>query len=174
MCTNSVYSLASLFLPIVFAEKDIPGFWVGLVFAMYSIAAMIISPVVGKIIHKIGSSNLIAVGLVLMGFSIIPIGYLTQIENDSSTLAVALLLRAMQGTASASINTTCYGMAANKYANQTAFVMGMLEAFSGIGLVFGLMGGSALYEAMGYQAVFFTFGSPVSYTHLTLPTKRIV
>lgn len=149
MCTNSVYSLASLFLPVVFAEKDIPGFWVGLVFSMYSIAAMLISPIVGKIIHRIGSSNLIAVGLVLMGLSIVPIGQLTRIENDSSTLAVALLLRAMQGTASASINTTCYGLAANKYADETQFVVGMLEGCSGIGLVFGLMGGSAVYEAMG-------------------------
>ena len=33
VCTNSVYSLASLFLPTVFKEKDIPGFWTGLVFS---------------------------------------------------------------------------------------------------------------------------------------------
>ena len=34
----------------------------------------------------------------------------------------------------------------------------MLEAMSGIGLVFGLLGGSAVYEGMGYQAVFYFFG----------------
>ena len=34
----------------------------------------------------------------------------------------------------------------------------MLEAMSGIGLVFGLLGGSAVYEAMGYKAVFIVFG----------------
>ena len=60
-------------------EKEIAGIWVGLVFAMYSIAAMLISPLIGKIIHRIGSSNLIAIGLTLMGLSIIPIGYLTKI-----------------------------------------------------------------------------------------------
>ena len=36
--------------------------------------------------------------------------------------------------------------------------MGMLEGSSGIGLVIGLMGGSVVYEAMGYEAVFITFG----------------
>ena len=30
---------------------------------------------------------------------------------------------------------------------------------SGIGLVFGLMGGSVIYETMGYNAVFLLFGS---------------
>ena len=158
VCTNSVYSLASLFLPVVFREKDVPGFWVGLVFAMYSIAGMIVSPVIGKILHRIGSSNTIAIGLVIMGLSIMPLSYLAEMENDSSSLALALLLRAMQGTASASINTTCFGMAANKYSDQTQFMMGMLEGVSGIGLVIGLMGGSLVYESMGYEAVFLTFG----------------
>ena len=35
----------------------------------------------------------------------------------------------------------------------------MLEGVSGIGLIIGLMGGSILYESMGYRAVFITFGS---------------
>ena len=49
-------------------------------------------------------------------------------------------------------------MAANKYSDQTQFVMGMLEGFSGIGLVIGLMGGSIVYESMGQDAVFLCFG----------------
>ena len=95
VCTNSVYALASLFLPIVFKEKEIAGFWVGLIFAMYSIAGMIISPVIGTILHKMGSSNFIAFGLVLMGLSIIPISYLVKIESDTGAVVFALFLRAM-------------------------------------------------------------------------------
>ena len=37
-------------------------------------------------------------------------------------------------------------------------MVGMLEGVSGIGLVFGLLGGAGLYEAMGYKAVFIVFG----------------
>ena len=158
MCTNSVYSLASLFLPSVFAEKDIPGFWVGLVFAWYSIAVVIVSPFIGTILKKTGTANLIAIGLFMMSISIVPIGYLIEIENDTTTLAVALLLRTLQGTASAAINTTCYSLAANKYSSNTLFVVGMMEGMSGVGIVIGLLGGSAVYEAMGYEAVFITFG----------------
>ena len=36
--------------------------------------------------------------------------------------------------------------------------MGLLEAASGVGLIIGLMGGSVVYEILGYDAVFFTFG----------------
>lgn len=81
-----------------------------------------------------------------------------KIENDYTMLAVAILVRTLQGAASAAINTTCYSLAANKYASNTTFVVGMLEGMSGIGIVTGLLGGSILYEAMGYEAVFITFG----------------
>jgi len=38
-------------------------------------------------------------------------------------------------------------------------MVGMLEGVCGIGLVFGLLGGASLYDAMGYKAVFIVFGS---------------
>ena len=34
----------------------------------------------------------------------------------------------------------------------------MLEGMSGIGIVTGLFGGSIVYEVMGYEAVFMTWG----------------
>ena len=126
---------------------------------MYSIAVVIVSPFIGTVVSKVGFRNLIAIGLVTMGVSIIPIGFLLEIENDYWTLFVGILLRALQGTASASINTTCYSLAANKYADRTEFIVGMLEGMSGCGLVLGLLGGSAVYEGMGYKAVFVFFGS---------------
>ena len=159
VCSNSVYALASLFLPKVFLGKNIPGFWSGLVFSMYSIVVVLISPFIGTLVTRCGYKNLLAVGLVAMGISIIPIGFLMRIENDVGTLGLGLMLRALQGAASATINTTCFSLAANKYADQTEFIVGMLEGVSGIGLVIGLLGGSVIYEKMGYMAVFLVFGS---------------
>lgn len=126
---------------------------------MYSIAVVIVSPVIGKIVSRIGFANLIAVGLILMGISIIPIGFLPDIQNDHTMIALAIFLRALQGAASASINSTCYSLAANKYADNVTVIVGLLECFSGVGLVIGLLGGSILYEGMGYRAVYTIFGS---------------
>lgn len=159
VASNSVYSLASIFLPKIFEEKEIPGFWVGLIFSMYSIASVISSPFIGTLITKCGFANLIAFGLTAMGASIIPFAFIKGIENDTTSLVLGLLLRTLQGVASASINTTCFSLAATKYSDNTEFVVGMMEGVSGIGLVFGLMGGSVIFEAMGYMAVFIGFGS---------------
>ena len=158
ICTNSVYALASLFLPHVLESKNIPGFWVGLIFAMYAIAVVLTSPIIGKALNKTSFANLIAIGLVAMSCSIVPIGFLMEITNDNITLGVCLFLRALQGTASACVNTTCYSLAANKYVKDTTFVVAMLEGMSGIGIVVGQFGGASVYEAMGYRAVFITFG----------------
>ena len=95
MCSNSVYALASLFLPIVFNDKQVPGFWVGMVFSMYSIMVVVVSPIIGKIVSRVGFANLIALGLICMGISIIPIGYLVEIENDYGTIALGIVLRAL-------------------------------------------------------------------------------
>ena len=94
-CTNSVYALASLFLPSVFEEKEIGGFWVGIVFATYSTVVVLGSPFVGTILNKCGFANLIAAGLVAMGISVIPYGFLKQIESNSATLALGIVLRAL-------------------------------------------------------------------------------
>ena len=95
LCTNSVYSLASLFLPTVFKEKQIIGGWVGLIFSMYSIAMVLISPIVGTILSKMGYDNLIATGLVFMGIAIFPLGYLTEVDSDMKAVAAGLVLRAL-------------------------------------------------------------------------------
>lgn len=156
--SNSVYSLASLFLPSVFMAKDISGFWVGIVFAMYSIAVITVSPFVGKVLDKIGTPNLLAMGLVGMGLSIIPLGFLQHVESKKISIGVTLMLRFLQGTSSACINTSCYSTAGNKYPKQTEFIIGMLEAVSGIGCVAGLLGGAAIYEKLGYMNTFVGFG----------------
>ena len=95
VCSNSVYALASLFLPKVFEEKSIPGFWVGLIFSMYSIAVVISSPFIGTILSKCGFQNLLAIGLTAMGASIIPFGFIKEIESDTLSLILGLALRTL-------------------------------------------------------------------------------
>ena len=117
VCSNSVYSLASLFLPSVYESKDVAGFWVGIVFAMYSIASVITSPIIGKFIDKIGYANALCFAQIIMGSAIIPIGYLMEVENSNVAVGLGILLRTMQGVASATINTTCFSLAATKYSD---------------------------------------------------------
>ncbi len=115
IASNSGYGLAAPFLPILFADKYISGAWVGLMFAMYSLTIVLTSPIIGKIVDNVGHSNLLTLGLIGMGISVTPFGLLKECESNTSVIAAAIMLRALQGASSATINTCCFTLAANKY-----------------------------------------------------------
>lgn len=48
--SNSAYALIAPFLPFLFAEKGISLGFMGIIFSMYSIAVIICSPLVGKML----------------------------------------------------------------------------------------------------------------------------
>ena len=73
-------------------------------------------------------------------------------------ITCSLFLRAVQGAASATINTSCFSLAANKYPNETEFMIGMLEAVSGVGLITGFMGGSYVGNSLGFKTTYRVFG----------------
>ena len=133
----------------MFEEKNVNGFWVGIIFASYSIAVVTVSPFIGKILSKVGFKNLIAFGLVAMGISIIPFGFFDQIESATSCICFGIALRILQGSSSASINSTVYSLAADLYPEETESMIGLLEAFSGVGGIIGLLGGASIFEVLG-------------------------
>ena len=71
---------------------------------------------------------------------------------------MTICLRMLQGSASAAINSTAYGLAADRYPKHTEQMIGLLEAFSGIGGIAGLLGGATIYNTFGYKATFLLFG----------------
>ena len=57
LCTlisNSAYAMIAPFLPIEFMSKGIEEQSIGLIFAIYSVAVIVFSPVVGKSVKLIG------------------------------------------------------------------------------------------------------------------------
>jgi len=52
--SNSFYALSAPFLPPVFESKRVAPEYVGVVFAAFSIASVIFSPFVGKMIDDFG------------------------------------------------------------------------------------------------------------------------
>lgn len=72
--SNSAYALIAPFLPFEFERKNIGLAMVGYIFAIYSVAVISFSPIVGKIISKFGRRNIITFGVVLMGISFISFG----------------------------------------------------------------------------------------------------
>ena len=77
-------------------------------FSMYSVAVIICSPVIGKLLNKFKRRNFVQFGLFSMGIAMLGFALATKAPSKSGFLAIAFVTRFIQGFASASIQTTCF------------------------------------------------------------------
>ena len=101
LISNSAYALVAPFLPLEFERKGISGTYVGMIFAFYSFAVIIISPMVGTFVDRVGAKNLLAAGLGVMGIAFVCFGFIESMERKVSILILGFILRFAQGMASA-------------------------------------------------------------------------
>jgi len=157
--SNSAYAIIAPFLPFEFASKGIDSIWIGYIFAIYSVAVVLCSPVIGSIMALMGRRNLVVFGMILMGCSFIVFGMLTYLDNPVLYVSLALLNRFLQGMASSFIQTTMYSISTNFFPDHKDAMVGYIEAVTGVGLILGPLIGSALYSIGGYLFIFYSFGS---------------
>ena len=84
-------------LSTFFEDRNISANWTGLIFAAYAIASTFSSLISGKCLDKIGHRTLLICGTLQMSASIVSFGLIYQIESDKRLIAVAVLLRIVQG-----------------------------------------------------------------------------
>ena len=101
--TNSAYAIIAPFLPFEFEKKGVDSSWLGYIFSIYSVAVVIVSPMVGKLIACMGRRNLVILGMIMMGTSFIVFGTLDRFEDTRTFLIFALINRCLQGASSSLI-----------------------------------------------------------------------
>ena len=120
---------------------------------------VIISPVIGMIVSKLGTTNLISGGIAIMGLSFVCFGFVEFLETQLSILTLGFVLRFIQGASSAFVQTTCYSIATNDFPDKKEMIVGWVEAMTGLGLIVGPIIGSTLYSFFGYSYTFFIYGA---------------
>ena len=90
---NSAYALCAPFLPLEFERKGIEGAYVGLVFALYSVAVIFVSPLVGKVVDSLGHKNLLSLGIGFMGIAFILFGFIESMQSKPVILIFGCVLR---------------------------------------------------------------------------------
>ena len=107
--SSAFYALSAPFLPIMFEEKGIRLEWVGIVFASFSIALIVFSPLVSNMIDCCGQPNLLGLGLIIMGASTLAFGYTKELEDNRHVIYLSLALRFIQGKIQTPVNSlTCH------------------------------------------------------------------
>jgi MFS family permease len=155
---NSAYAIIAPFLPFEFQRKGIDETWMGYIFSIYSVAVILCSPMVGKMIGYLGRRNLIVFGMTMMGFSFIFFGAISSIEHKPVFITLALIIRFLQGFSSSLIQTTMYSLGTNFFPEDKNAMVGYIEAATGIGLIMGPLIGSGLYWLGGYIFIFYSLG----------------
>ena len=93
LISNSAYALIAPFLPLEFKKVNISGEIIGLMFAIYSVAVIVASPVVGKAVHSFGRANMISLGIFTMGLAFVLFGFIPMIESKIVIIVVGFALR---------------------------------------------------------------------------------
>ena len=96
ICTfisNSAYALVAPFLPLEFEAKGISDYYIGLIFAVYSVAVVICSPMIGMTVEQMGTTNLISAGVAVMGLSFVCFGFIESLEKQVHILTLGFTLR---------------------------------------------------------------------------------
>ena len=90
---NSAYAIIAPFLPFEFKKKEVDQDWIGYIFAVYSVAVIFCSPMVGSMISYCGRRKPVFIGMFLMGSSFIMFGLISDIQNKSVFITLAIFNR---------------------------------------------------------------------------------
>ena len=101
MVTNtlaqSVYSICAPFLPREFELKGLSTGYAGLVFSIYSLGLIIVSPLVGKTVDRIGHKNIMSGGIGVMGLAYVCFGFIEIMTNRVNIMVISIVVRFMHG-----------------------------------------------------------------------------
>ena len=158
LVANSVYAMIAPFFPIEAQKKGVSLPMIGCIIGIYSVAVIINSTIMGKVMLYVGRSNVTTIGLLFMGTSMIGFAFSHLIEDKNTFIAVTLVIRFCQGLASSSIQTSVYSMITIVYPDNMEKVIGYIEATMGVALVVGPLFGSVSFYFGGYQAPFLIIG----------------
>ena len=154
--TSSYYSLFAPFLPGEALKKGINQTQIGLIFGVFQLAVLFLSPFFGKYLDKFGVKFLFVSGLFLSSGSEIlfcllnrcPDGYIYFIMCMACRIVTAL--GGSMGQSFAIIG--CF------FPDRIASISAVIQVFNGLGIMVGPLLGGLLFQFGGFQLPFFVMG----------------
>lgn len=152
-------SLQAPFFPQEAQNKGASPTEYGLVFGVYELAIIFVSPLVGKLVGRSSPRLWIQIGLLLTGFMTVLFGFLDKVPDGAWFIGLAFAIRILEGVGAASFTTPSYTATAEEFPNDQATILSLLETSFGLGLICGPTLGGWLYTLGGYVLPFLALGS---------------
>ncbi|GIY40326.1 MFS-type transporter SLC18B1, partial [Caerostris extrusa] len=133
----------------------------GFIFGIFQLTIFITAPLMGKIVPYISPKFLLNSGILTVGVTCVLFGTLDMVMNTTSFVALAFVIRTVEGVGAAALRTSCYTIIASQFTEGIGTTFAVLETFLGVGLITGPTLGGALYDLGGYGLPFYVVGTIV-------------
>lgn len=153
------FSLLAPFFPAEAERKGVSQTVVGLIFGVFEFVIFMSSPFFGNFITRIGSKFMFLAGTMVGGACAILFGLLDKSPDGTTYIVMCFLCRTIEALGCSMFVTASFAIIANVFPDNVATVFGLLETFSGLGLIAGPAVGGAFYQLGGFGLPFFVVGS---------------
>ncbi|PRD37047.1 UNVERIFIED_CONTAM: Slc18b1 [Trichonephila clavipes] len=153
------FSLQAPFFPREAELKGATPTQYGFVFSVFELVVIVMSPVYGKLIPRVTPKFLITSGVLVGGIACCAFGSLDYVPAGTTYIALAFLVRIIEGFGAASLMTASFTIVAATFPDTVATSFSLMETAFGLGLIVGPTIGGALYQAGGFVLPFVVNGS---------------
>ena len=155
--------------------KDINSLEVGIMFAAYQIAFIIVAPLIGSKLDSIGRRNTLFIAIGMAALSTFVFGMASLISNAYGFYFVSTIARLVQGAADAAILVTISSIIALEYPEKIEAYMGLVNMALGVGLASGPAFTTFLEIWFDYMVIEFIFSGFIIVTGIAassvVPTR---
>uniref|UniRef100_UPI00358FDA4A MFS-type transporter SLC18B1 isoform X2 n=1 Tax=Myxine glutinosa TaxID=7769 RepID=UPI00358FDA4A len=153
------YSILAPFFPNEAIQKGANNTIIGLIFGIFSLTTLIVSPIAGQYIVQIGAKFMFVSGIFISGVCTVLFGLLDKAPSGPTYITLCFVVRTFDAIGYGFSSTASFAIVAQTFPDNIATLMGTLEIFTGLGLLLGPPLGGFLYSAWGYAMPFFVLGS---------------
>ncbi|GFW65599.1 MFS-type transporter SLC18B1 [Trichonephila clavipes] len=160
-CVGSCVSLQAPFFPAEAERKGATATEYGFIFGIFQLTIFVTAPLMGKIVSKVSPKFLLNSGILSVGVTCILFGTLDLTVSTTAFVALAFVVRTVEGVGAAALRTALYTIIASQFPDGIGTTFAVLETFIGVGMIVGPTVGGALYDLGGYGLPFYVVGSVV-------------
>lgn len=158
LVANSAYSSIAPFFPDEAKEHGVPDWSIGFIFSCYSISMCLFAPTFNQMMNKIGRKNVLLIGCLCEAIAMFCFGFFVRIESATAYGVLSCVARFIEGFGNGCLNSAINSVIQFNYPDNASNLIGLVQTFTGLGMLMGPILGSALYAAGGFQLPFFFCG----------------
>ena len=145
LLTSSSHTFNELYFPQVAENKGISLSLIGVVFALNSIANMIVSPIIGKYLIVLGRKRVLLASYILTSIALLILSPIEKL-NKSQVIILSFISRVVGGIGNSCLVVSSTTIFVSDYPDRVQIMIGRMEASVGVGLILGPLLGTALMQ----------------------------